>query len=231
MKYTHVFGLLIAIAGLSLTAYPAPAGTSGCVDGDGKIKKEARELPSFNSISVDGAFSVKAACGKKQLVEVTADTNLLPLITTTVKDNVLNIDTSKSICTKSDLLITISLPDMAQVVLGGAADMTVTGISNPKFTLTSDGAGDITLSGKTGLFYAELKGSTDLKAKQFIADSVQIRIEDAGEAAVYATQKLDAAVNGAATVTYYGNPKTVSKKVDDAGEVVSGDKVGADEEE
>lgn len=230
MKYPYLLCLLIIIAGLGMVAVPAHTGTSGCVDGNGKIKKEPRELPPFSGITVDGAFDVRVTCGKKQLVEVTADSNLLPLITTAVKDKNLNIDTSRSICTKSDLLVTISLPDMEQAVLGGAADMTITGVSNRKFTLQSDGAGDIGITGKTGLFKAAVKGSTDLKAQQFIADSIQIRIEDAGEATVHATQKLEASATGAATITYYGNPKAVTKKVDDAAEIVSGDKVGADEE-
>ncbi len=231
MQYPQFIRLLFFFLGLGLTAAPLHAGTSGCLEGDGKIKKEIRELPAFSAVAVDGAFDVRIVCGKKQSLEITADANLLPVITTTVKAKTLYIDTSRSICTKSDLLVTIAIPDIGQADLGGAADMNISGLSNPKFILNSDGAGDITLGGKTSLFHATLKGSTDLEARQFIADTVQIRVYDAGEAVVQATQKLDAAVTGAATVTYFGNPKTVNKKAADAGEIVSGDKAEADEEE
>lgn len=215
--------ILLAII-LTLIAYPALGVTSGCTEGDGNIKTETRDLPSFVGIAVDGAFDVRVTCGRKQLVQITADANLLPLITTRVNTNILTIDTNRSICTKSDLLITVALPDIEQATVSGASEMTITRIDNRKFDLKSDGAGDISISGKTGLFSASLTGSTDLKARQLIAETVQISIHDAGEGTVYATQKLDAAVNGAASVTYFGNPKTVMKQADDAGEIVPGDR-------
>ncbi|MFZ5570568.1 MAG: head GIN domain-containing protein [Thermodesulfobacteriota bacterium] len=221
-------GLLLVLM-LILAAAPASGATSGCTEGNGKISSETRNLPSFTGIAIDGAFDLRITCGKPQSVKVTADSNLLPFITTRVDAAVLTIDTNRSICTKSDLLVTVTLPDIQQVEVGGSTDMVITGIANRRFNLTAEGASDISVSGKTGLFQVSLSGSTELKARQLLAETVQIKVLEASEATVHAIRKLEAVADGASSITYFGDPESVSRKAEDAAEISSGDGHGADD--
>lgn len=213
-----LFSLLVA--GLLQPVY-ALSGNTGCLEGSGSVKNEQRDVSPFNAIQAEGAFDIRITCGKKQQITVRTDDNLLPHISTTVAQNVLRIETKRSICTESDLSVIIEVPDIEKIESEGANDINITGIDNQLLELSVDGSGDIAAAGKTALFKASLSGATDLEANQLIAQSVVISIEGAGDAEVHAAQKLQASVDGAGSITYSGNPKEVVRKIDGAGDITA----------
>ena len=64
------------------------------VKGSGKRQTETRQVALFTSIETEGAFNVDVVCGKGLRVEVEADDNILPLITTEVSGNKLILTTT-----------------------------------------------------------------------------------------------------------------------------------------
>ena len=60
------------------------------VRGNGKVKTEGRSLPSFSSVSLSGSGDLRIHKGSQRL-EITADSNVLPYITTEVTGGVLKI--------------------------------------------------------------------------------------------------------------------------------------------
>jgi len=221
-------GITINIGGgsvgdVSIDGGVARSGSSGCgggVEGNGIAKTENRNVSAFSNVEVDGAFDVYVECRKKQKLEVSGDSNILPHIITRIKGNTLQITTSKTICPKKLLEVRISADNIEKVTASGAVDLSISGVDNNKLDLEIGGAGDIKASGKTKNFRVDVSGSGDLKAKDLKAENVEVSINGAGNAIVNASKKLNAEINGAGDITYYGNPKEVIQEISGAGDII-----------
>lgn len=220
----NLFINISVIAICLLAAGPGGARATGCLEGNGRIKSERRDLTAaFNAVKVGGSFDVEVVCGKRQPVTVTADDNILPYIKTVVDNNTLTVDISQSICTVSALRVSIVVPNLDQLTIEDAADVTAEGINSNRFRLISEGAADITLKGKARRFDARLTGSCELDAAGLIAADLSISARGAADATVHATNSLTATVKDSATVFYHGNPKKVTRQVTDAGDLAPAD--------
>ncbi len=221
-------GITINIGGggvgdISIDGGTARSGSSGCgggVEGNGIAKTENRNVSAFSNVEVDGAFNVYVECRKKQKLEVSGDSNILPHIITRIKGNTLQITTSKTICPKKLLEVRVSADNIEKVTASGAVDLSISGVDNNKLDLEIDGAGDIKASGKTKNFRVDVSGSGDLKAKDLKAENVEVSINGAGNAVVNASKKLKAEINGAGDIVYYGNPKDVIQEISGAGDII-----------
>jgi hypothetical protein len=211
------------VGNVSIDGGVARSGSSGCgggVEGNGIAKKEMRKVDNFSSVQVDGAFNVYIECRKKQSLELSGDSNILPNIITRVKGNTLQITTNKTICPKVLLEVRISADNIEKATASGAVDLSISGVNNSNLEIEIDGAGDIKAEGKTKNFRINVLGSGDVKAKDLKAENVEVSVNGAGNAIVYASRKLKAEVNGAGDITYYGNPKEVSEDISGAGDII-----------
>ena len=211
------------VADVSIDGGVARSGGSGCgggIEGNGIAKKESRKVDIFSSVEVDGAFNVYIECRKKQSLELSGDINILPHIITRIKGNTLQITTSKTICPKTLLEVRISADNIEKAIASGAVDLSISGVNNNNLYVEVDGAGDIKAAGKTKTFRIIISGSGDVKAKDLKAENVEVSVNGAGNAVVYASGKLKAEINGAGDISYYGNPKEVSEDISGAGEIM-----------
>lgn len=195
----------------------------GCVDGSGKRKVEQRRVSSFNEIDIDGVFDVKIELRKKQSVEIIGDDNILPYIITKVSGDKLVITSSKSICPKLSLQVNISQDNIEKVDADGSNDISISGVKNKKLVLNLNGATDMRASGSTGEFTARISGAGSLQARNLHAENAGISVVGSGDAEVYASGKLNASIDGAGDISYFGNPKDVSKRVNGVGDIEAGD--------
>ena len=74
---------------------------------DGAIKSENRSIANFSEIVVTGAYKIKWSSGKPALT-ISTDQNLLPLISTSVTGNTLQIESTQDL--RPTKGITISAP-------------------------------------------------------------------------------------------------------------------------
>src|SRR5688572_7889502 len=93
------------------------------VTGSGVAKTEARTVDAFLSIDSGGAWNVEVTNGDKVSVSVSGDDNIVPLITTTVKDGKLTIASSQgSLNTKLPIVVKVAMPMLATLKLSGAGN-------------------------------------------------------------------------------------------------------------
>ncbi|WP_166404939.1 head GIN domain-containing protein [Desulfonema ishimotonii] len=190
------------------------------VEGSGVIRTVQRELTAFDSVDIDGAYTVIITCGPKQYIEITGDDNILPHIATKVEKGNLIIRTNRSFNTRSLLKISIIVEHLEKISASGANDISVSSLSDPSLTLDIEGSANIYASGKTRLLDASLAGSVDLNTRDLHARTVRIAISGAGDADVYASYKLITDISGAGDIRYYGNPLQIFKKIRGAGEII-----------
>jgi len=192
---------------------------SGCVEGSGKEQTDVRSIAAFTEIIIDGIFEVTIDFKKKSSLVIRGDDNILPYISTEVKDQTLIIRTNRSICPKGSLVVQISTEHLDRLTADGADNITIVNMNNREFTLAVNGASDLWASGKTGKFFVKIDGAGTVLAENLHAEETEILVDGAGEAVVHASRKLTAEINGAGDIRYYGNPQEVTKRINGAGEI------------
>lgn len=197
---------------------------SGChkfgqATGSGKMKLEKRTVPAFTALDVSGAYDVEIVVQKEQSLELEADDNLLPLITTEVHGGVLEVGSTKNFSTRNKLRLRISVPNLQAVSSSGACDIVVSNLKSDEFKVDVSGAGSLQVSGETKTLEIKQSGAGDVNAKDLHAEKVNVDSSGAATADVYASEELSASVSGAGSVNYYGDPKTVKQDTSGAGSI------------
>ena len=78
-------------------------------------------------------------------------------------------------------------------------------------------------TGKVQTFVLKAEGVGAVNARELDAQHVDVSLQGVGSAQVRATESLRAKLEGIGSLTYYGNPKRVSKQVEGIGRVASGE--------
>jgi len=196
---------------------------SGCnfwgVRGSGKVKTENRDLANFTELSVGGAFTVNIVSGKEPSFKISAEENLLPLISTSVRGSTLNIKTKKNISPRKEILIEITTKELNEVECSGANNINIRGVNTDNFTIGLSGAGNIKVEGETDRVHARISGAGNINAKNLKSKDVFISVSGAASASVFASNFLDASVSGVGSIDYYGYPQKTNTNVSGVGSI------------
>jgi hypothetical protein len=177
-------------------------------EGNGIIKSVNRnDFENFNSINIDGAFTIKInVTQSRNFAKIIGDSNLLSLMTTTVKDNTLYIKAKDKYNTKSKIIIYINAKALNSLKINGKNIVTITGVNSKTFSLKQSGVNKITLAGRTDNLKLYSTDIGKIYANNLKAKNADISLFDASTAKTYVTNNLIANVRDAGIVTYYGNP-------------------------
>ena len=210
MVRSLAFLLVLTSASMALAEEP--------VVGSGKTDTETRKLAAFDKIEFRIAGDFDVAIGKASPLEIVADDNILPLITTEVKDGRLIVSAERQFKSKRSPKFSVTVPDLAAVKILGAADMNVRGIDNKKLSVDVKGAADVRLKGRTAALSVIIDGAGDVFAYDLDARVVSVSIGGSGDAKVNANDALNVSIAGNGDVTYAGNP-TISQMIAGKGDV------------
>jgi hypothetical protein len=216
------FALLILVIALGAACHGIHHGLKG----SGKLLKEKRNLGSFNSISTDGAFDIEVVCQKPQEVEISGDDNILPLVTTEVSNNVLQVRSLRDYSTSEPLTLRISAPDLVGIHSSGAGTIEVSGLKNDQFEIGVNGAPTIKASGETKTLKIDANGAGKVDTHKLRAARVEVDSKGVSGVEVYAAEQLDVTVSGPSHVVYRGNP-VVHQTVHGPGSVEKKESEGA----
>ena len=70
---------------------------------------------------------------------------------------------------------------------------------------------------------AVIEGAGSLHAEALRSRRCRIRISGSGDAEVFVSEMLDASIDGAGDIVYFGSPAGIKKRITGAGDIVSGD--------
>lgn len=190
----------------------------GGAAGSGTAATETRQVEAFSEIDVGGNFQVEVEVGPAQQVTVEADDNLLALIETNVSGETLKIRTSKSVRTKVEPKITITVPSLRMVEASGASKVEASGLAGDAFELEASGASRIVLSGAVEELEIDVSGAGDVDAEDLQTKQADVDVSGAGDVDVTVSDVLDVDISGAGSVSYAGEP-TLTEDVSGAGKV------------
>ncbi|MEK6475907.1 head GIN domain-containing protein [Catalinimonas sp. 4WD22] len=216
--------------------------TSGCyvdfddddfgpaIKGSGNIIIEERALSEFDRIILEGSMDLIILQDDEQLLEVEADDNIVPIISTSVRGGELKIKSTRSYRSRDDVKIYISVQDLEELKVRGSGDvygesvftgdrlnLEISGSGNMDMEIYYDrlfseinGSGNFSLYGEALEQEVRINGSGDYRAADLLSEETDINISGSGNGTVNVSDFLRAEIRGSGDIIYYGEPEVNS---------------------
>jgi len=209
-----------------------------CIEGQGEIVNEVRDLESFQKLDVSVPADVVIHIGAFPKVSISTHENLMEKITTEVKGKTLVIKSRPCISSAETLQIDLVVTKLNSITINGSAaikikeqlqaddfDMEINGsgmlIANIFANSVSseiDGSGQIMATGTTKDMNVEINGSGVFKGLGLMAYKADVKINGSGEVSLHAKNQLNIGITGSGNVSYSGSPK-IKSDINGSGEV------------
>ena len=173
---------------------------------------DTRKVGGFTAIELAGTIVVDAHIGAAK-VEVEGDADVIPLVTTSVKDGTLLIDTKPFPKNKQikKLVVHVTAPDISRITISGTGELSLDGVASKALAVSIPGTGEVQMSGKTSTLTLDVGGTGAIKANKLVAEAITMKVPGTIQATLHATKAFESDVSGTAAVRVRGNPKTVRK--------------------
>jgi hypothetical protein len=220
----------------------------GCLNGNGVVIEEERNLSSFTGVISEGEYDVFIIIDTVSKVVIEADENLMPYIRTVVKDDKLVIDNGTRNCLRmkddQPIRIFVHTPDVFNIALEGSGviycdyliiadylkiELTGSGIIDLRdidaleMDVLLTGSGEIELWGIAGEGDLDISGSGKIKAYHMEQDKCYSSITGSGDMYVFVYDYLDAFISGSGNIFYRGNP-LIDAKITGSGSLINKNK-------
>jgi hypothetical protein len=208
----------------------------GGVAGSGKVVSSTREVHTFSAISISYPVEVLVQQGKAELVKIEAEDNLIPQLSTEIKDGTLSItnkvsEWSKRVRATKPVRITITVKDLSdldfssagtvrieklqtdalKVNLSGAGRLEIEGLKAKTLDCRLSGAGSFSATGDVDHLSLRLSGVGSFDGSDLAALGADVQLSGVGSATVRVKNDLTAQVSGLGSVRYYGSPQLHSQ--------------------
>ena len=213
MKRFLFLALPFAIAGCDDIHIGFSHGFSGpSIKGDGKPKEESRSVGEYDKVIVGSAFQVEAKEGTLAPLKLSADSNILPLIKTEVKDRTLKVWIDGSVSTDSPLKLTLSTPTINGFEASGATIVNLELTSKHDLNLGGSGASDLKVKGELTNLTCDLSGASKATFSASSLGTLKSTLSGASGLKFSGTvDSLDAELSGASSIKggMHGNKANV----------------------
>lgn len=159
------------------------------VIGSGDVESMEVEVAAFTGVGVTGECDVEITTGDVQMVELSAQPQILDVMTYEVRNDILHIGFKPHVNVNSRKRISarIVIPEVDYISITGAGNFDLSGTVQSTLDIYITGTGDV--------------DALDME----VADC-NIRIEGAGNCKVNVSNSLDVEISGVGNVRYKGSP-------------------------
>jgi hypothetical protein len=163
------------------------------VIGSGDVETMEVSLADFTGVSVTGTCDVDIQIGDIQSVELSAQSQILDVMTYEVKDGILNIGFKRGTTVKESKEISayIVVPDVSYIAVTGAGDFKLDGAKQEFLDIYITGTGDV-------------------NAFNLEVDDCMVKISGAGMCELNVIESLDVQISGVGNIFYTGHPNLTS---------------------
>jgi hypothetical protein len=227
----------LAFAASAFVTAPAGAwsfGSSEQVQGNGNVKRQAREVGHFTGLAMSLPGKVEVRSGAGEGITIEADDNLLPLIETVVEDGTLTIRNKHKVSIRTrNLKIVVQARELDRLALAGSGSVDADRVTGSRVRFDIGGSGsmkvrkaegesiDVNLGGSGELkvdegsarsLSASIGGSGNIDMARVRVDKASVTVAGSGDATLWIRNNLNLTVAGSGDVNYYGDPQ-ISKSV------------------
>lgn len=210
--------LTLAVASVLVAGLGIAGNRTQTVQGSGRLQTEKRTVGSFDKIKLDSAGNLNIQVGGPISVEITAENNILPLLSSTVKDKTLTLASKGSMSTKKGITYKITVPSLDLVTIDGSGKVVVTGAKGKRLGFDVSGSADIEAIGKVDQVVVNIDGSGNLKLFGLQATNALVKIDGSGSIKTSVSKDLKVSIDGNGNIQYKGNPK-ITKSIDGNGTI------------
>ncbi|WP_394781485.1 head GIN domain-containing protein [Undibacterium sp.] len=186
--------------------------------------EQVRKLPAFNAINSKGPISIIVQAGKAQTLTASGNEKFLSNLVTEVVNGELmvSLQDKNFKSTSGDPKIIVTMPALRQLKVEGAGETALSNIDGERLDISYQGAGSLKANGKIKWLRLKAQGVGEINTRELKAEHVDVEFEGIGTVKVYASDLLNAVVQGMGSLIYYGNPRTFHKSVEGIGSVSAG---------
>lgn len=186
------------------------------VRGIGVITSEARQLPAFTDVRIEGPINADIRYGASQLVTVRTDVNALSRLRTSVSGTTLILSLDEANYGNNlKFEVTVDMPTIGRLTQNGVSDARLTGFFGlSTLEVINNGVGHITLHGSTDHLRVTQHGVGRVHAQGMPADTCQVGLSGVGNVEVRVNDLLHGYLSGVGNIYYHGTPVV---DVDDTG--------------
>lgn len=182
------------------------------------VRTEARSLGPFHAVEVAGISEAEVQVGPAQHVEVVADDQAVPHITTEVRDGRLIIGAHElEHCHTCKVRITV--PAIDALAVTGTGSITATGIATGTLSISISGTGGVSVSGTADGASYQLSGTGAIDGTALAAKSASVSLNGTGDIKVRASHDVTVALGGMGSIDVYGHPKLLTKSKNGMGDI------------
>jgi len=199
---------------LSISLVVAWALFAGCnfvagVSGSGKVVTENRNVSGFDSIAFSGSGKLEVDQNGTESLSISADDNLLPLLTSEVVGTrlVLKVRPDSRVRPSQRIVYKIGANKLNEVACAGNTSAVLRNIHTDNLKLEIAGSGDISADGTSDQQSVSIAGSGKYNGAGLKSKSASINISGAGDAVMAASETLNVNVAGSGSIKYIGEPK------------------------
>lgn len=208
--------------------------------GNGNVQLEERPINNpFTTIKATKGLTVYITQGNQESILVEADENLQELILTDIENNVLKIHTKENIGYATSKKITVTFKDISKIISTSGSDVYSTNtISTENLTIKttsgsnmkldvnasslyceSSSGSNLGVSGKTNNLIAVATSGSDIKARNLMAISCEVKATSGADITINTSKELIAKATSGGDIKYFGNPEKVDVSDNSAGNI------------
>jgi len=179
---------------------------AACTVGSGNLITETRDVSDFDEIVLLGSGDVIVTVTGTESLEIEAEDNIMPLLTSDVVDGRLELGQTESITTSRGITYTITAAQLVGVTIKGSGDINGTDIDAISFEAAIEGSGNIDITGTSDDLTVRIEGSGEVDGRDLTSATGTVTIDGSGSAVVNVTDDLTVTINGSGDVEYMGDP-------------------------
>jgi hypothetical protein len=178
---------------------------AGCVQGQGPVTSETREVGAFSRIEASAGIRVVVRIGPSEAVGVTAQENLLPVIATDVRGDTLSIEASEDFTTLEPVTVTVVVPALDGITLSGGAQAVIDGLDAESLELRVRGGAQVTAAGSVGSVALHADGGATARLEALSVRVATVSMEGGATATLTVSDDVTGSAAGGSRLTVLGD--------------------------
>ena len=201
MKMNNLLLTLLAVSSIFL--FPGCYNYWHHVEGNHDVVSETRSVPAFDRVINEGNFEVFVIQDSIYEVTVEAESNLIPLINTSVRGSALIVETHENLKNHDPMKVYVRTPKITELSLEGSGLINGQELVSNNMDINLSGSGNIDVGITANNVEASISGSGALHMS-VSSDEVNATISGSGEMELWGnTNRGDLHISGSGVIQAY----------------------------
>jgi len=212
-RVTLAIALSVGLAGCLDPTEPRDPGDGprGTIFGSGNIVTVSRPVAGYNAISLSGVGRLIVTQTGQESFTITADDNIVPLISSEVQDGLLTVSDPPNTDLKPSQIIVyrITVENIDAIRISGVVNASVDDILTAGFTAEISGVTTLVITGSTTDQRVSLSGVSTYLAEGLMSETARVTGSGVIGVVLTVSNLLDGDVCGVGSISYVGMPSVL----------------------